>query len=140
MRHVSHEIRTPLNTTLLGLKLLNTEMNIRSPSDRSSSSDIKPYKSPRVGDTTSPRSDAVLYDLISDIRSSTLTAVDILNDLLLYEKIDGGLASLEKSEHNAWEFFVDVLKVFRIQVSLLHICDLSSSANYFIATGKELWH
>lgn len=122
MRHVSHEIRTPLNTTLLGLKLLNTEMNLRSPSDRSTNSDtIKPYKSPVDINGTSPRSDAVLYDLISDIRSSTLTAVDILNDLLLYEKIDGGLASLEKAELNAWDFFVDVLKVFRIQVSCLGV-------------------
>lgn len=100
VRHVSHEIRTPLNTTILGLKLLENELNCADKEERD---------------------ETYLVDLIADVNSSCVIACDILNDLLLYEKIDGGLVSLEASEHNAWDFVVDVLKVFRIQVRAL-IC------------------
>jgi signal transduction histidine kinase len=95
VRYVSHEIRTPLNTTLLGLNLLET--------------DIKEG----VTDT------AVLTELISDATSSCTIAIGILNDLLMYEKIDGGLLTLERAETPVWEFVEGVLKVFLIQVRTL---------------------
>jgi signal transduction histidine kinase len=95
---VSHEIRTPLNTTLLGLNLLEN--------------DIKDG----VMDT------AVLTDLISDATSSCTIAIGILNDLLMYEKIDGGLLTLERAETPVWEFVEGVLKVFLIQVRVVRFC------------------
>mgnify|MGYP005998402307 CR=1 FL=1 len=95
VRYVSHEIRTPLNTTQLGLDLLGNEV--------------------KEG-VTDP---AVLTDLISDATSSCAIAITILNDLLMYEKIDGGLLTLERSEMPVWSFVESVMKVFLIQVSVL---------------------
>ena len=94
VRYVSHEIRTPLNTTLLGLNLLGSEVT---------AGDVEP---------------AVLSDLIQDATGSCMIAIDILNDLLMYEKIDGGLLDLERAETKVWPFVEDVLKVFLIQVNV----------------------
>lgn len=98
MRNVSHEIRTPLNTTLLGLNLLETEVKegVLDPS--------------------------VLADLIGDATGSCSIAINILNDLLNYEKIDGGLLTLERAEMPVWGFVEGVLKVFLIQVSNCRFC------------------
>src|SRR5690348_1775049 len=95
VRHVSHEIRTPLNTTVMGLELSKQELH---------------------PDKKDKRDESYLLDLLSDLNCACNVAVEILNELLLYEKIDGGLVSLETSEQSAWDFVVDVLKVFRIQV------------------------
>lgn len=93
MRYVSHEIRTPLNTTLMGLRLLDQQLS----------------------DPTN-QDEALMLDLIDDCTNSCLVAVDILNDLLLYEKIDGGLLQLELNEIKAWPSICEVLKSFKIQV------------------------
>ena len=92
VRYVSHEIRTPLNTTLLGLNLLENDL--------------------KEGETDT----AVLSELISDATSSCTIAIGILNDLLMYEKIDGGLLTLERAETPVWEFVEGVMKAFLIQV------------------------
>jgi signal transduction histidine kinase len=92
VRYVSHEIRTPLNTTLLGLNLLENDLK----------------------DGVDDR--AVLGELVSDATSSCTIAIGILNDLLMYEKIDGGLLTLERAETPVWAFVEGVLKVFLIQV------------------------
>lgn len=94
VRHVSHEIRTPLNTTVLGLKLLDHAIKNDENQDAS-----------------------FVEDLLSDISSSCATAIDILNDLLLYEKIEGGLVSLETEDTEVWELVKEVAKMFRIQVN-----------------------
>lgn len=93
MRHVSHEIRTPLNTTIIGLQLLEAEL-----------------KKPAL-----VRDENLLSDLVADVNTSSVIAVDILNDLLLYEKIEGGLMALELAEVEAWDMIKEVLRVFRIQ-------------------------
>ena len=64
MRYISHELRTPLNTAFLGLKLLTGEM--------------KASKDTR---------DIERYDTLCDVNISCMAAVDILNDLLCYEKL-----------------------------------------------------
>ncbi|RYH28640.1 HAMP domain-containing histidine kinase [archaeon] len=99
VRHVSHEIRTPLNTTILGLRLLDQELNT----------------------VNENRDETLLHDLVSDIDSSCAIAVDMLNDLLLYEKIEGGLVSLETTDVPVWDSMKEVLKVFRIQAKSLQI-------------------
>eukprot|EP01038_Epipyxis_sp_PR26KG_P013579 gene13579-18222_t len=100
VRYVSHEIRTPLNITLLGLKLLLDELN-HNPIMRSSP-ELKQCRD-------------ILIDLASDIKSSSTIGVDLLNDLLLYEKLDGGHIALDKSDVSLWQFISEQLKVFKIQ-------------------------
>lgn len=93
---MSHEIRTPLNTTLLGLNLIGKEII---------------EKHAQLADT------AYISEMVSDATNSCIIAIDILNDLLLYEKIDGGLLTLKREELPMWPFLQEVLRVFLIQVN-----------------------
>ena len=91
MRYVSHEIRTPLNTVFLGLKLLQDEM-------------------------TKKHEDLVMLETVHDIKDSCDIAVNILNDLLTYEKLEGGLLSVDLKPQNAMHFIKATIRPFTIQV------------------------
>ena len=54
-------------------------------------------------------------DVLEDVKSSCGIAVDILNDLLLYEKLDDGIFTLSMSEVPFRDFFIDAVNVFKIQ-------------------------
>ena len=93
VRYVSHEIRTPLNSASLGLQLLAKEANKK-----------------HIQTTN-------FLELIEDTSHACNIAIDILNDLLLYEKIDGGLMTLETAVVNVQVFVEDEVKSFVLQVS-----------------------
>jgi hypothetical protein len=60
-----------------------------------------------------------LLELVADVNQACGVAVEILNELLLYEKIDGGLLVLEAQEIPLWSFMEEVLKLFAVQVRIL---------------------
>lgn len=95
VRYVSHEIRTPLNITLLGLKFLEDE--------------LKKHEQKQLSD---------VYDVLDDVKTSCSVAVDILNDLLLYEKLDDGIFTLNRSDVAVLHFFKEAINVFKVQVIL----------------------
>ena len=90
VRLVSHEIRTPLNIVIGGLDLLS-----------------KKFK-----DCVE---DPEVLDIISDSRSSCDSAVDILSDLLAYEKLDADAMTLEKSLIPVWSLIESSTRPFRMQ-------------------------
>jgi len=98
VRYVSHEIRTPMNSAWLGLQLLAKEAK-------------KLQQQHEEVEMSS------FLDLIQDTSHACNIAIDILNDLLLYEKIDGGLMTLETAVVNVQVFVEDVVKSFVLQVS-----------------------
>jgi signal transduction histidine kinase len=100
VRYVSHEIRTPLNITILGLKYLEDEL-----------------KSKNNEQLLTP----VVQEVLDDVRCSCGIAVDILNDLLLYEKLDDGIFNLSLSDVPIEEFFRDAINVFQVQAKSLQI-------------------
>ena len=87
VRYISHEIRTPLNVVLSGLNL---------------------YK-----DIASLDSESA--SLIDDIRFSCLVAIDILNDFLLYEKMEGDALQLDKTLANTTQIIKGVFDQFQVQ-------------------------
>ena len=108
VRYISHELRTPLNTAFLGLKLLT--------------SDLKDSNDPKDSDR---------YDTLNDVNLSCTAAVDILNDLLCYEKLDSGILELHKEEINVGEFLRDRVNMFCAQarecgVTLTLITDIET--------------
>lgn len=132
VRHVSHEIKTPLNTCILGIKLLNDELIehfkgliyheknknyvvINNNKTNTNSIDIedksKEYNFKKL----------TCLNLIKDINNSCLIAVDILNDLLLYEKLDGGIIECELSEVCLVDLVINTIKVFRMHAQYLKI-------------------
>jgi signal transduction histidine kinase/CheY-like chemotaxis protein len=89
VRHISHELRTPLNTAFLGLKLLSSELK--------ASSDPK---------------DMERYDTLCDVNTSCKAAVDILNDLLCFEKLESGILELHKENVVVDSFLKSCLSMF----------------------------
>ena len=92
MRYISHELRTPLNTAFLGLKLLTD--------------DIKESEDPK---------DADRYDTLRDVNLSCKAAVDILNDLLCFDKLESGILELHKQETNVIPFVTECVAMFAAQ-------------------------
>eukprot|EP01035_Chromulina_nebulosa_P069352 gene69352-biopygen25967 len=93
MRYVSHEMRTPLNVAYLGMKILHDELK-------------------RMG----------LFSLLEtamDTQKACQTAIDILNDMLLYDKIVSGLVTLEKRLFDPLDLTSKVLSPFHLQVEML---------------------
>ena len=65
---LSHELRTPLNAATSGISLLNNELAGRDTEE-----------------------DADLLDVVQDVSLSLTTTIDILNDLLTFEKVSGNV-------------------------------------------------
>jgi signal transduction histidine kinase len=92
VRYISHELRTPLNTAFLGLKLLSSE--------------LKASKNPK---------DMERYDTLCDVNMSCTAAVDILNDLLCYEKLESGILELHKENIVVDSFLNNCVSMFSAQ-------------------------
>jgi signal transduction histidine kinase len=92
VRYISHELRTPLNTAFLGLKLLTNE--------------LKSSKNPK---------DMERYDTLCDVNMSCTAAVDILNDLLCYEKLESGILELHKENITVDSFIKECASMFSAQ-------------------------
>jgi signal transduction histidine kinase len=92
VRYISHELRTPLNTAFLGLKLLTGE--------------LKSSRHPK---------DIERYDTLCDVNMSCMAAVDILNDLLCYEKLESGILELHKENIVVEPFLKDCVSMFSVQ-------------------------
>ena len=74
IRYVSHEVRTPLNAVLMGLNIIQSE-----------------------------EEDTERSQLIQEIQNSANSAVDVLNEVLQYDKIESKSLDLEISMVDIWE-------------------------------------
>jgi signal transduction histidine kinase len=92
VRHISHELRTPLNTAFLGLRLLSNE--------------LKESKDPK---------DIERYETLRDVNLSCTAAVDILNDLLCYEKLQSGMLDLHKEHVTVDLLLRECVSMFSVQ-------------------------
>jgi signal transduction histidine kinase len=59
----------------------------------------------------------ITADMINDMRGSCDVAVSTLNDLLMYEKIEGNLMKLELEEMKIYDSVKTVIKSFNVQVA-----------------------
>ena len=112
MRYISHELRTPLNTAFLGLKLL--------------SSDLKASKNPK---------DIERYETLCDVNMSCMAAVDILNDLLCYEKLESGILELHKENIMIEALLVNCLTMFSGQARECGVTMAVATDGTYIAQG-----
>eukprot|EP00602_Paraphysomonas_sp_CaronLab_P000748 CAMPEP_0185028374 /NCGR_PEP_ID=MMETSP1103-20130426/13995_1 /TAXON_ID=36769 /ORGANISM="Paraphysomonas bandaiensis, Strain Caron Lab Isolate" /LENGTH=486 /DNA_ID=CAMNT_0027562765 /DNA_START=929 /DNA_END=2389 /DNA_ORIENTATION=- len=94
VRYVSHEIRTPLNTVFLGLQVLTDRLN------------VKELKS-QVGSEG--------RELCKDLKSACWVAIEMLNDLLLFDKIEEGQIVLEKRTVRFLPVLRETLSMFSVQ-------------------------
>ena len=93
VRQISHEIRTPLNVASLGLDVLRRDI-----------------------DNSSAENKEQLKAIVDEIKGACDITLTTLNDVLLVEKINARLLSLEKTPISATSFINDAVRVFRLQV------------------------
>ena len=71
-------------------------------------------------------------DILDDVEASCLSAQDTLNEVLLYEKLDGGILHLEKISFHAVDFLHEYTAQFNTKASrryiLHHLYDLLTFA------------
>ena len=98
MRYISHEIRTPLNTVFLGMTFVQSTLNKRA----------------LTSDGVPDNSD-ILLETMDDMSSSCQTALNILNELLTFDKIDSGLMKMELEEAHPWLYVHGAVRPFAVQ-------------------------
>ena len=107
VRYISHEIRTPMNTVHLGLSVLKDEM--------SSSISVSPHDSSETAELRG------WVDLIVDIEDSTAIAINILSDLINYDKVTLGQLKLEMSLFMVIPLLLQAVKPFMVHGRLSDI-------------------
>ena len=106
VRYVSHEVRTPLSTVSVGLGLIQSLRDTVPRSDRGEELD---------------RALKQIFDIVDDAKESVDIAVETLNDLLLYEKIEGGLLQLELSRQPVVSTIFGFARQFSVQCKATRI-------------------
>ena len=91
VRYISHEVRSPLSTITLGLECIQESLQ---------ASDEVTKQVP------------FLQSCTKDCLIACELATQTLNDLLLFDKIESNLMTLEKVEVNAQQYFENIFKPF----------------------------
>jgi len=121
VRFVSHEVRTPLNSVGMGLTLMKEEM-----------AQSLGYKSAEAmvteGDSSSEKTAGKMgpvarewFTLADEIQNNTQCAVDVLNDLLNYDKIENGNLSLELTVIPIWKLIERTVLEFKLPMGSKNI-------------------
>ena len=91
VRFISHEVRTPLNSLSMGLKLMKKGIE-------------------------NGESREEILNTLEEVREACEIAVETLNEILSYDKIESGLMVLEKTPVNADAFLKGTTHLFLMQV------------------------
>lgn len=95
VRYISHEIRTPLNTISMGIQ----------------------YVRRALGEVSESNLDiSELNDMLNDVSESCNIAIEILNSILTYDKLECGDLVLNTETIKAFNLIRDSLHPFEIQV------------------------
>lgn len=119
VRFVSHEVRTPLNSVVMGLTLLQEELARALGYDEpeqvlDDSSHSKKAESSKIIKSEGLRHLSSWYDLTREVQDNAQTSVDVLNDLLNYDKVEAGKLSLELSVLPIWEMVRETVREFKL--------------------------
>ena len=115
IRFLSHEIRTPLNAVSMGVTVIKRELENHENGKELDGEDI--------------------LKVLEEIDSACNTSLDILNDLLTYEKVDAGILVLEKEVISAFTIVYDCIRPFLLQVILYKY--LCCHINFFHYTDSS---
>jgi signal transduction histidine kinase/CheY-like chemotaxis protein len=131
IRYVSHEMRTPLNTAYLGLEMLSTELKSlkakydllladQSTGKRGSRNHSRPKHLPTTSTTLSEDVHEI-EDTVKQVQDSCKVAVETLDDLLTFDKLDENKLVIEVDYLDPWTFLCDAAKPFEINARVLNI-------------------
>mmetsp|Transcript_29697 Transcript_29697/g.40799 ORF Transcript_29697/g.40799 Transcript_29697/m.40799 type:complete len:917 (+) Transcript_29697:64-2814(+) len=131
VRFISHEIRTPLNTVCLGLKVLQDEANATvaesvleaEPAAVTARLELEVAHEVNAEDSDwIVSADSMLLEevvnwigFMKDIEESANNAVEVLNELMSYDKIEMKTMQIEKEPVAIWDLLASSIKPFYIQ-------------------------
>ena len=149
MRYISHEMRSPLNTSFLGLQILRGSIDGVVTSIKRNKATIRKSKvavGPEIQQSMSKLADEVedLKETTDLIKESSCIALETLNDMLTFDKIDENKLVLELEDLDVWTFVSETVRPFRLnavkeQVTLSTECvDLESNwvSSYYIKADR----
>ena len=149
IRYISHEMRSPLNTSFLGLQILRGNVNIVAESIKTCRAFLRKNKTLEGLEATRILSRAVneieeVKETSELVKESSCIALETLNDMLTFDKIDEKKLVLEKEEMNVWSFVSDTIRPFRINamkedVTMTSECvnvDTKWFENYYVHADK----
>ena len=114
VRFISHEIRTPLNTAMIGLQLIEEQLIEQQMIEDAKDAACPPSPAHRSPPPNPSCCDSIM-ELVGEVRHGTEVALDVLNDLLQYDKIEIGKLKLEIDEVDLWRVVQDNIKMFTAQ-------------------------
>jgi len=129
MRETAHEIRTPMNTVALGFQIIKAELLESSIRKRGSCASgvsigvVDGSMPGRVVDPGNPPSVGamnldLILQMVDDTKASADIAVDLVSDLLLYDRLEVGGLQLARTPLKLWTLVKENLALFNIQVSV----------------------
>jgi signal transduction histidine kinase/CheY-like chemotaxis protein len=116
VRYISHEIRTPINISLVGLEILEKNLQVACVEDDS-------------------------MDVVKQIKDAITSATDVLNDLLTYEKITSNLMTLDRTLEIPMDIIIPAVNLFRIGAQSKDInltVECSEELDYWMLTHAHL--
>lgn len=115
VRFVSHEVRTPLNSVCMGLTLLQEEI-AQSLGFQSTEAMLEADDETRLTASKKNRQDGSesWFHLASEVQTNAQSSVDVLNDLLNYDKIESGTLMLELTRVDIWELVAKTVVEFKL--------------------------
>jgi signal transduction histidine kinase/CheY-like chemotaxis protein len=115
VRFVSHEVRTPLNSVCMGLTLLQEEIarslgfcSTEAMLDADGETRLAAAK--KIGREGSES----WFHLAYEVQTNAQSSVDVLNDLLNYDKIESGTLMLELTKLDVWELVAKTVLEFKL--------------------------
>jgi len=144
MRFVSHEVRTPLSAVCMGLNVMQTEIasslgymstdqleaireeeetiqEKKTDGDNNDDRDSPEQNQQQETKQISSKDALEWYSMAKEVLSNTQNAVNILNDLLNYDKIESGKLTLELTTVPIWALIQQTAKEFKLAAERKHI-------------------
>lgn len=100
-QHLFHEMRTPMNIVSIGLDIITEDIDRKLKDDADYSE---------------------IHDLVGNIKHACSATLNVLNDVLSYEKMDAGKLTLERSWINLETFLASTCEPFSITASQKNVC------------------
>ena len=115
VRFISHEVRTPLNSVCMGLTLLQEEI-ARSLGFNSTEAMLDADEETRLAAAkkNGKEGSECWFHLAHEVQTNAQSSVDVLNDLLNYDKIESGTLMLELTAVDVWELVAKTVLEFKL--------------------------
>lgn len=120
MRFVSHEVRTPMNSVCMGISVIQHDIASLLGYDSANTLSKIEIESPINSaneENKAGRAEHEWFKLTEEVLRHTQSAVDVLDDLLNYDKIESGTFALELTVIPICEHIETVVNEFKLQAA-----------------------